>query len=63
MIDPREFIKNSNDSSKNKLQDIDGSFACPENGCYEVSTSGKYDENERKIFWTCSNGHEGVAII
>jgi len=60
MIDPKDFI--SSDQSKNKeLPTVEGTFSCPEQGCYEVVTEAEYDEENRKVFWVCPNGHEGGA--
>lgn len=61
MIDPRDFVKNAKPSKK--LKDISGSFACPEQDCYELTTEGKYDPEEKKVYWVCSNGHEGAARL
>ena len=63
MIDPREFVSNDIAKTPDKLRVMQGSFACPEQGCYEVATEGKYDEENRKIFWICPNGHEGSAKL
>lgn len=64
MIDPRTFV--SDDAGKSisgKFKIIEGSFSCPEQGCYEVSKEGHYDEENRKVFWTCPNGHDGSARL
>lgn len=60
MIDPKTFIKNP---SKNKTtyKDIEGSFSCSE--CFETTRIGKYDSENKKVFWECSNGHENSARL
>lgn len=63
MIDPRAFLSNDPSNSPGKYRAIQGSFSCPEQGCYEVANEGQYDEENRKVFWTCSNGHDGSARL
>jgi hypothetical protein len=63
MIDPRSFISSSESGPPPKYRTMQGSFSCSEQGCYEVATEGEYDEENRKIFWTCPNGHEGSARL
>ncbi len=62
MIDPEKFIS-SKPSSNDRLIDFEGSYSCPEQGCYEVTTTAKFDEQNRTIMWTCVNGHPGKASI
>jgi|APGre2960657373_1045057.scaffolds.fasta_scaffold62996_2 hypothetical protein len=61
MIDPKQFIRNSEDSRS--LKDIDGSFTCSEPGCFETVTSGKYDSQNKKVFWKCPNNHMNSARL
>lgn len=63
MIDPKMFIKTDPSKNTEGLKDMDGAYACPEPGCFEIARSGKYDEENRKIFWVCPNGHEGSARL
>lgn len=62
MIDPKQFIK----PQKTKMpqyKEISGSFSCLEPGCFEVSTTGRYDAENKKVYWTCPNGHDGSARL
>lgn len=62
MIDPKIFI-NSPKKENKQYKDINGSFSCPEPGCFEVTSSGKYDYENKKVYWTCVNGHDGSARL
>lgn len=62
MIDPKTFIKNEKKSSIN-LKEVEGSFSCSEPGCFETTSSGKYDSENKKVYWICNNGHEGSARL
>jgi hypothetical protein len=62
MIDPKTFIRPSINNDK-KYKNIDGTFTCSEPGCFETSNSGKYDYENKKVFWTCINGHECSARL
>lgn len=65
MIDPKDFLSYS-DTTQNKnseLIEIDGTFSCPEQGCYEISRQGKFNERERVVTWICSKGHLGRATL
>lgn len=62
MIDPKMFIKDSPQKSQ-EFKEMGGAFACPEPDCFEIARSGQYDEENRKIFWTCPNGHPGSARL
>jgi len=62
MIDPNSFLSSSK-KDDDRLIDFEGSYSCPEQGCYETTTSAKLDESSRTIFWTCINGHPGKASI
>lgn len=62
MIDPKTFITNSSNKSSN-LKDIEGTFTCSEPGCFETVSTGKYDAENKKVYWTCPNGHEGGARL
>lgn len=61
MIDPKTFIKNINNNEG--LKDIEGTFSCPEVDCFYVVSQGKYDIENKKVFWICPNGHEGSARL
>ena len=61
MINPRDFLSSGSPQQDLDLVDMEGSFSCPEYGCYEVTTKGKFNERERIITWTCVNGHAGRA--
>ena len=61
MIDPKEFVSTNQD--EDSLTEMGGSYGCPEIGCYEVTTSGKFDSNTRLISWVCSKGHKGSVTI
>lgn len=63
MIDPKDFVSEDTPKSKSRYKAIEGSFSCPEQGCYEVAKEGHYDEENRKVFWLCPNGHEGSARL
>jgi|LakMenEpi03Aug12_release.lakeMendotaPanAssembly.Ray.scaffolds.fasta_scaffold2065581_2 hypothetical protein len=65
MIDPKSFISTDSESKNHdsELIDIEGSYGCPENGCYETSYEAKFNERQRLITWVCSNGHPGKASI
>jgi hypothetical protein len=64
MIDPKAFLSTDPEEKENeRYRAMQGSFSCPENGCYEVATEGQYDEFNRKIFWTCPAGHDGSARL
>lgn len=60
MIDPKTFIKKPG-QNKTIYKDIEGTFTCSE--CFESSSSGKYDTENKKVFWICPNGHEGSARL
>jgi hypothetical protein len=62
MIDPRQFIRVPEKDTKT-YKEINGSFMCPEPGCFEVTSSGKYDNENKKVYWTCVNGHDGSARL
>jgi hypothetical protein len=62
MIDPKTFITSSPNKSRS-LKDIEGTFTCPEPGCFEITSEGKYDSENKKVYWTCSNGHESGARL
>ena len=62
MIDPKTFIKDTV-QQKSIYKDIEGSFNCPEQGCFESTTEGKYDSENKKVYWVCPKGHEGNANL
>lgn len=62
MIDPKTFVRNPG-PPKNQFKEVDGSFNCSEIGCFESVTHGKYDPENKKVYWVCPNGHEGSARL
>jgi len=62
MIDPKDFISSKQVVSED-IEEIFGTFACPENGCYEVSQEGLLNVDTRVVTWMCSNGHPGKASL
>lgn len=62
MIDPKTFIKNPV-SQENNFKEIQGAFNCSEPGCFKTARSGKYDKENKKVYWICPNGHEGSARL
>ena len=60
MINTKDCISSEKSNSK-ELPTVEGTFSCPEQGCYEVVTEAEYDEENRRAFWVCPNGHEGSA--
>jgi hypothetical protein len=62
MIDPKSFITNT--SKKNDgLKEIEGTFTCSEPGCFETVSKGRYDSENKKVYWTCPNDHMGSARL
>jgi len=61
MIDPKTFVKNVKNNSN--FKDIEGTFSCPEPGCFLTVSNGRYDPNNKKVYWVCPNGHEGSARL
>ena len=62
MIDPKLFLS-QNTKKEEDLIDFEGSYGCPEQGCYEITQSAKFNERERVVTWICSNGHLGRATL
>lgn len=64
MINPKDFIaSNTKQSNDHDLIEMSGSFSCPEQGCFEVTKQGRFNERDRVITWVCINGHLGRATI
>jgi hypothetical protein len=63
MIDPISFLASEKQQEDDQLTEIEGSFGCPEQGCYETTTVGKFDSSTRVVIWTCVNGHNGKASL
>jgi hypothetical protein len=64
MINPKDFLSSPASSiSDEEIEEISGTFSCPEQGCYIVSTDGLFNPNTRVVTWTCSDGHNGKATI
>lgn len=63
MIDPKEILGAQEEQTDSRLTDIEGSFGCPEQGCYEYTYQGKFNGDTRQITWVCSNGHKGSATL
>lgn len=61
MIDPKTFVKNIKSSSNFKK--ISGTFSCSEPGCFLKTSEGRYDSENKKVYWTCPNGHDGSARL
>lgn len=62
MIDPKSFVS-TNTPQNMPLKDIEGTFTCPEPGCFEIMSSGKYDSENKKVYWVCPAGHDGEARL
>lgn len=62
MIDPSLFLSSGSNENEKTIE-LEGSFSCPEEGCYETTTVGKFDQSTRIVVWTCINGHKGKASI
>lgn len=65
MIDPLVFLAKEKEAKviDPDVEDFEGSFGCPEQGCYETTTLGKFNKSTREITWTCINGHNGRANL
>jgi hypothetical protein len=64
MIDPKDFLSPPvSFVSSDEIEEISGTFSCPEQGCYLVSTEGLLNPNTRVVTWICSDGHNGKASI
>ncbi|NDB82850.1 MAG: hypothetical protein EB127_08935 [Alphaproteobacteria bacterium] len=63
MINPRDFLSENSQQDTRNLIDMDGTFSCQENGCFEITTTGKFNESDRVITWVCSQGHAGRANL
>jgi hypothetical protein len=64
MINPKDFLSQSKSPTiTDEIEEIGGSFSCPEQGCYNVSKEGLFNPNTRVVTWTCSDGHNGKATI
>lgn len=63
MIDPISFLSSEQSNQNDELIEIEGSFGCPQQGCYETTTVGKFDPSTRVVIWKCINGHNGKATM
>lgn len=63
MIDPRDFLSAGSSTDVEEIEEVEGTFSCPENGCYEMTYEGLMNPNTRVVTWICSNGHQGKATI
>lgn len=63
MINPRLFLSGQANNQPDESVEIEGSYSCPEQGCYEVTQLAKFNERERIVTWVCSNGHLGRASL
>ena len=63
MINPRDFLANSPTPSSEEIEEIGGSFSCPEQGCYKTASEGLFNPNTRVVTWVCPEGHTGKATI
>lgn len=62
MIDPRLMISGEPQEDEDVIE-MEGSYGCPQQGCYETTRIGKFDIKTRSVTWTCVNGHKGSATI
>lgn len=63
MINPKSFISGSSNERPDESVEIEGSYSCPEQGCYKVTYLARFNERERVLTWVCPNGHLGRASI
>ena len=63
MIDPRNFLSSKEEEPEENLEDIEGSFSCPQQTCYSYTTYGKFNKDTRVVTWVCENGHKGAALL
>jgi hypothetical protein len=64
MINPNDFLSSSKSLEVGEeIEEIGGSYSCPEQGCYEVTNDALFNPNTRVLTWTCINGHNGKANI
>lgn len=62
MINPKDFLSTTK-PEQDDLIDFGGSYSCPEQGCYEITQSAKFNERDRVITWVCASGHLGRATL
>ena len=64
MINPKDFLSQPKSPTiTDEIEEIGGSYSCPEQGCYEVTNDALFNPNTRVLTWTCINGHNGKATI
>lgn len=56
-----DFLGKGNIPDEDKLQDIEGGFRCQE--CDESINTAKFDEDENKVIWKCSQGHKSEVTL
>ena len=53
--------------NKNKVEEfldpVEGSFACQNSECADVTSEAFYDTSHSRIKWTCVNGHDSSVKI
>jgi hypothetical protein len=54
---------NSNSKIEKFLDLVEGSFACQNSECKDVTSEGFYDAANNRIKWTCVNGHDSSVKI
>jgi len=57
-----DFLNNSN-KIEEFLDAVDGSFACQNSECSDVTTEAFLDRMHNTIKWTCVNGHDSSVKI
>jgi hypothetical protein len=53
--------------NKNKIEEfldpVDGSFACQNAECNDITTEAFLDRMHNRVKWTCINGHDSSVVI
>jgi hypothetical protein len=53
--------------NKNKVEEfldpVNGSFACQNSECKDVTSEAFYDKSHSTIKWTCVNGHDSSVRL
>ena len=62
MIDPKSFVSRKSSQSIS-FKEIEGTFTCSEPECFEIVSKGKYDSENKKVYWSCPYGHQGEARL
>jgi hypothetical protein len=56
-----DFLGKGNIPNDENLPEIQGGFRCQE--CDEAINVAKFDENESKVIWKCSQGHRSEVTL